>query len=249
MAIQALQHHFVHSPAPLHPTCVGPGGDTCEHLHLRWCSRLDRETDDCVWLAFATVGERMMREESERDAVAGEAGGEGGDEDRVDVEWLQRCEGQVRQGLKRAAFYFNVRLPFSLHFHELPRLADAPVPPLRSRQAYTLSPDPHQTHHLAFELELIPSWTFLAAMRFTPSASGAASPPGASGGPRKKADELTETELDWIERGLEVASLYHSVAERRLVELRAHREAERRRVARLVDAGMASACSPSAGAL
>ncbi|TNY21777.1 hypothetical protein DMC30DRAFT_394148 [Rhodotorula diobovata] len=222
LAIQALQHHFVHSPAPLHPTCVGPGGDTCEHLHLRWCSRLDRETDDCVWLAFATVGERMMREESERDAVAGEAGGEGGDEDRVDVEWLQRCEGQVRQGLKRAAFYFN---------------------------AYTLSPDPHQTHHLAFELELIPSWTFLAAMRFTPSASGAASPPGASGGPRKKADELTETELDWIERGLEVASLYHSVAERRLVELRAHREAERRSVARLVDAGMASACSPSAGAL
>ncbi|GAA5851206.1 hypothetical protein JCM9279_007484 [Rhodotorula babjevae] len=217
--IQVLQHHLTHSPSPIHPTCLGPDGDTCDQVHLRWCARLDRETDDCIWLAFATVGERMMRDEGERSAW-GEAKDEeegrqrGGDEEeRVDLGWLQRCEGQVRQGLKRAAFYFN---------------------------CFVLSPDPHQTHHLALELELIPSWTFLATQRFTSSSSSITSPSSRDGGPIHKADELSEKELDWIERGLEVASLYHPVAERRLVELRAHREAERARVAQLVGAGTSS---------
>ncbi|GAA5904884.1 hypothetical protein JCM8208_007210 [Rhodotorula glutinis] len=210
--IQVLQHHLTHSPSPIHPTCLGPGGDTCDQVHLRWCARLDRETDDCVWLAFATVGERLMRDEGRRelwDELRGEDEARRGDEEeRVDVGWLERCEGLVRKGLKRAAFYFN---------------------------CFVLSPDPHQTHHLALELELIPSWTFLAAQRFIPSSSSSASPSSRSGGPSRKADELSETELGWIERGLEVASLYHPVAERRLVELRAYRDAESARVAQLVD--------------
>ncbi|GAA5933174.1 hypothetical protein JCM3775_002553 [Rhodotorula graminis] len=214
--IQVLQHHLTHSPSPIHPSCLGPDGDTCDQVHLRWSARLDRETDDCIWLAFATVGERMMREEGERnvwDEIKGEEVAQRGDAgERVDVGWLERCEGHVRQGLKRAAFYFN---------------------------CFVLSPDPHQTHHLALELELIPSWTFLAAQRFTSSSSSSASTWASScgGGPSRKADELSETELGWIERGLEVASLYHPVAERRLVELRAYREAERVRVAHLVGAG------------
>ncbi|KPV76133.1 uncharacterized protein RHOBADRAFT_66329 [Rhodotorula graminis WP1] len=162
----------------------------------------------------------MMREEGERnvwDEIKGEEVAQRGDAgERVDVGWLERCEGHVRQGLKRAAFYFN---------------------------CFVLSPDPHQTHHLALELELIPSWTFLAAQRFTSSSSSSASTWASScgGGPSRKADELSETELGWIERGLEVASLYHPVAERRLVELRAYREAERVRVAHLVGAGASAA--------
>ncbi|BGP38246.1 hypothetical protein JCM10449v2_002175 [Rhodotorula kratochvilovae] len=207
-AIQTLQHYLVNTPAPVHPTCVGADGDTCEHVHLRWVTRLDRETDDCTWLAFATVGERMVREEREALAAAEGENEIGADGKRLDVGWLRMCEGKVRQGLKRAAFYFNF---------------------------FTISPDPHQTHHLAWSLELIPSWTFLAAQRYT---SPSSAPPG---GPQKKADELSETELDWIERGLEEARRYHPVAERRLVELRAHREAEQRRVERLVESGAARA--------
>jgi len=116
-------------------------------------------------------------------------------------------------------------------------------------QCFVLSPDPHQTHHLALELELIPSWTFLAAQRFTsPSSSTSSASPSSAGagGPTRKADELSETELGWIERGLEVASLYHPVAERRLVELRAYRVAERARVEQLVGAGATCASSSPA---
>ncbi|GJN88297.1 hypothetical protein Rhopal_001262-T1 [Rhodotorula paludigena] len=237
-AIQTLQHHFVYTPAPVHPSCVGPNGDTCEHVHLRWATRLDRETDDCCWIAYATVAERMMREDQQ-----GSTGGMEGaemqkddderavaDGDRLDVGWLQMSEGKVRQGLKLAAFYFNF---------------------------FTISPDPHQTHHLAWSLELIPSWTFLATQRYTPLqpvaspstplnlAGSIHTPAGTATGPRKKADELTETELDWIERGLEEAQKYHPVAEKRLVELRAFRDSERTRVQRLVNSGAMAPLPPA----
>jgi hypothetical protein len=41
---------------------------------------------------------------------------------------------------------------------------------------------------------------------------------------------LTERELDWIERGLDLAQRYHPVAERRLNELRMYRAVNQQRV-------------------
>ncbi|GAA5999432.1 uncharacterized protein JCM10292_001286 [Rhodotorula paludigena] len=237
-AIQTLQHHFVYTAAPVHPSCAGPEGDTCEHVHLRWATRLDRETDDCCWIAYATVAERMMREDQQGSAAGVEGAEMQKDDeeravsngDRLDVGWLQMSEGKVRQGLKLAAFYFNF---------------------------FTISPDPHQTHHLAWSLELIPSWTFLATQRYTPLqpvaspstsldlAASIHTPAGTATGARQKADELTETELDWIERGLEEAQKYHPVAEKRLVEFRAFRDSERKRVQRLVNSGAIAPLPPA----
>ncbi|GAA6012474.1 hypothetical protein JCM10207_007102 [Rhodosporidiobolus poonsookiae] len=226
--LHSVQAHLLSLPtAVAHPSCLSPGpqGDTCESVHLRWTTRLDREADNVGWLAYAAVGERMLkseRSEREHGAAGEQAGEEGmqeeedeeedekvGDGERLDVGWLRMCEGKVRQGLKLAAFYF--------HF-------------------FTLSPDPHQTHHLVYELELIPSWPFLATQRFSPSPQSH-SPSTPATGPASKEDELTPLELDWIERGLEEACKYHPVAERRLVELRAYRAGERRRAGQEAGAG------------
>ncbi|GAA5860652.1 hypothetical protein JCM8547_005488 [Rhodosporidiobolus lusitaniae] len=223
-ALHTFQRHFTHLPHA-HVSCLAPGpeGDTCQTMHLRWTTRLDREVDDAVWLVYGAVEERMVREAARAEAdgereedVEGEVEGQDGEEEvvgaetgRLDVGWLRMVEGRVRKGLKLAAFYFNF---------------------------FLTSPDPHQTHHLAWSLELIPSWTFLATQRYSPStappstyvhASATSTLPGLA----SKADELTETELDWIERGLESAVLYHPVAERRLIELRAYRAGNERRKA------------------
>ncbi|GAA5943293.1 hypothetical protein JCM1841_001487 [Sporobolomyces salmonicolor] len=200
--ILILQHHLVHAPTvPSGCLAPPPDGCTCEDMHLRFLCRLDREVDDCLWLIFGTVGERLLRgEKNGRGGMGTAAEGEDAEDgDTLDVRWLKASETRVRMGLKLAAFYFNL---------------------------YSISPDPHQTHHLAWSLELIPSWTFLATQRFIPSSS-ASSHLSCRAGPEKKSDELTETELDWIERGLEVARLYHPVAERRLDELKAFRRRRR----------------------
>ncbi|GAA6034276.1 hypothetical protein JCM8097_003820 [Rhodosporidiobolus ruineniae] len=206
-ALHSIQRHVSALPTPFaHPSCLapGPGGDTCESVHLRFATRLDRETDDVVWLVYSAVGERMLREEMRGVSAVKPEGEEEvvGDGERLDVGWLRMCEGKVRKGLKLAAFYFNF---------------------------FQISPDPHQTHHLAWSLELIPSWTFLATQRYHPSPSPS-HPSFSSGAPTldHHADELTETELDWIETGLEEACKYHPVAEKRLVEIRAYREGNRR---------------------
>ncbi|BGP14182.1 hypothetical protein JCM10213_006712 [Rhodosporidiobolus nylandii] len=229
-ALQTFQHHFAVACASstfAHPSCLaaGPSGDTCESVHLRWCTRLDREVDDCVWLMYAAAGERMLRDEKALPTAAGsedtdeEVGGVG---QTLSVKWLQMCEGRVRKGLKSAAFYFNF---------------------------FTLSPDPHQTHHLAWCLELIPSWTFLATQRYIPSpaASRDTTPAETAPGLGRKQDELTPLELDWIEAGLREASKYHPVAEKRLVEIKAFREGNERRA---LESGVvtfptrATPCSP-----
>uniref|UniRef100_A0A0K3CI30 BY PROTMAP: gi/472588063/gb/EMS25559.1/ binuclear zinc transcription factor [Rhodosporidium toruloides NP11] gi/647401434/emb/CDR47665.1/ RHTO0S15e00386g1_1 [Rhodosporidium toruloides] n=1 Tax=Rhodotorula toruloides TaxID=5286 RepID=A0A0K3CI30_RHOTO len=201
--IQTLQHYLTHlAPASAaHPSCLGPDGDTCQDVHLRWATRLDREIDDATWLAFSVVGERLVRED-QRLAKMEMEDGEGGHAEAwhedIDIETLKMCETRVRKGLKLAACFF------------------------------ANSPDPHQTHHLAWSLELIPSWTFLATQRYaSPSASPVMSDPLAL---RDKATELTERELDWIERGLDLAQRYHPVADRRLNELRMYREANQTRV-------------------
>ncbi|GAA5910368.1 hypothetical protein JCM6882_003263, partial [Rhodosporidiobolus microsporus] len=234
-ALQTFQHHFTSLPSiHAHASCLAPGpmGDTCESVHLRWCTRVDREVDDAVWLLYGAVGERMWREQERgaagaKGAVANgsgvkaevEEGDEreemedvvGADPERLDVAWLEMCESRVRKGLKLAAFYFNL---------------------------FCISPDPHQTHHIAWQLELIPHWTFLATQRYVPpsppSLSSNPSDPSGSAptaplGLSRKADELTETELDWIEAGLREACKYHPVAEKRLVEVRAYRRGNERR--------------------
>lgn len=210
--IQILQYHLVNQDGAPHATCLAasPDGDTAEHIHLRWLTRLDRETDDATWLIFSIVSERLVREELE--VEDGRMQGEviKSEDRRLDIGWLQACESRVRKGFKLAAFYFNF---------------------------FTISPDPHQTHHLAFSLELIPNWTFLATQRFVPVDPNVQQAPYYSG-LRFKADELTETELDWIERGLELAQKYHPVAERRLVEIRSYRLAEKRRLELLASDGV-----------
>lgn len=119
------------------------------------------------------------------------------------------------------SFYFNVRTFRS------PLAVDDSLT-LRFSQFFANSPDPHQSHHLAWSLELIPSWTFLATQRYvSPSVSPAEPDPLAR---RDQATELTERELDWIERGLDLAQRYHPVAERRLNELRMYREANQKRL-------------------
>lgn len=98
---------------------------------------------------------------------------------------------------------------------------------LSSAQLYSTSCDPNQTYFLAWQLELMPSWTTLAVQRF-----------GEGGGPATRDAELTETELDWrvtfvcaavqmltsrlerrLEKGLGVATFYHPLAQRRLMEI------------------------------
>lgn len=54
----------------------------------------------------------------------------------------------------------------------------------------------------------MPDWVDLAVQRF-----------GEPGGPASAELELSETELDLLERGLGVAAFYHCLAERRLSEL------------------------------
>ncbi|KAL8293563.1 hypothetical protein RQP46_000264 [Phenoliferia psychrophenolica] len=75
-------------------------------------------------------------------------------------------------------------------------------------QLYLSSHDRHMVYHLAWQLELIPNWTTLVVQRW-----------GEMPGPASADLEVTETELDWFERGLSVAAFYHPAAEARLREL------------------------------
>ncbi len=95
---------------------------------------------------------------------------------------LEESDRRVRRGIKLVAFYFTL---------------------------YVSSRDPHQTYHLAFQLELIPNWTTIAVQKF-----------GDNPGPDSAELELSPTELDWLENGLAVAAFYHPSAEQRLRELR-----------------------------
>lgn len=98
---------------------------------------------------------------------------------------LKESDHRVRRGIKLVAFYFTL---------------------------YVSSRDPHQTYHLAFQLELIPNWTAIAVQKF-----------GDNPGPDCAELELSPTELDWLENGLAVAAFYHPSAEQRLRELRRNR--------------------------
>ncbi|SCV68650.1 BQ2448_771 [Microbotryum intermedium] len=84
-------------------------------------------------------------------------------------------------------------------------------------ELYSISVSPNQTWYLCWQLELMPRWTSVAVQRY-----------GEEGGPITRDDELSETELDWIEKGLRVAAYYHPVAERRLVEMQSMRRPPRR---------------------
>ncbi|KAK4058638.1 hypothetical protein OIO90_000082 [Microbotryomycetes sp. JL221] len=77
--------------------------------------------------------------------------------------------------------------------------------------------DAHQVYYLTWQLELMPTWTTLAVQRH-----------GELDGPLSPELELTETELDWIDKGLQVALGFHPVADRRLAQLRAGRRREPR---------------------
>lgn len=102
--IQLIQYHLTHIDGAAHPDCLAPApdGDTADHIHLRWLTRLDRETDDATWLVFSIVSERLVREEAEGQETDFHHFVKMEDE-RLDVGWLQACESRVRKGFKLAA--------------------------------------------------------------------------------------------------------------------------------------------------
>ncbi|TNY21155.1 hypothetical protein DMC30DRAFT_436746 [Rhodotorula diobovata] len=81
-------------------------------------------------------------------------------------------------------------------------------------EIYITSRDPHLTYHVVWQLELVPKWTTTVVQRF-----------GEPDGPPTAELEVSETELDWLDKGLVCASYYHPVANSRLHELRANRRA------------------------
>ncbi|BGP42105.1 hypothetical protein JCM10450v2_006191 [Rhodotorula kratochvilovae] len=76
-------------------------------------------------------------------------------------------------------------------------------------ELYITSRDPHMTYHVIFQLEILPNWTLIAVQRY-----------GEPDGPSAPELEVSETELDWFDKGLVCASYYHPVANARLQELR-----------------------------
>ncbi|GAA6048818.1 hypothetical protein JCM3770_003637 [Rhodotorula araucariae] len=76
-------------------------------------------------------------------------------------------------------------------------------------ELYITSRDPHMTYHVVFQLEILPNWTLIAVQRY-----------GEQNGPSAQELEVSETELDWFDKGLVCASFYHPVANARLKELR-----------------------------
>uniref|UniRef100_A0A0K3CFP7 BY PROTMAP: gi/472585190/gb/EMS22756.1/ C6 transcription factor [Rhodosporidium toruloides NP11] gi/647400044/emb/CDR45149.1/ RHTO0S10e05534g1_1 [Rhodosporidium toruloides] n=1 Tax=Rhodotorula toruloides TaxID=5286 RepID=A0A0K3CFP7_RHOTO len=79
-------------------------------------------------------------------------------------------------------------------------------------ELYLTSRDPHLTYHVIFSLEILPNWTAIAVQRF-----------GETDGPLSPDLELTDEELDWIDKGLVVGSYYHPIANGRLQELKQSR--------------------------
>ncbi|GAA5934975.1 hypothetical protein JCM3775_004664 [Rhodotorula graminis] len=79
-------------------------------------------------------------------------------------------------------------------------------------ELYIMSRDPHLTYHVVWQLEVIPNWPSVVVQRF-----------GEQEGPSSPELEVSDTELDWLDKGLVCASFYHPVASSRLHELRAVR--------------------------
>ncbi|GJN92545.1 hypothetical protein Rhopal_005575-T1 [Rhodotorula paludigena] len=76
-------------------------------------------------------------------------------------------------------------------------------------ELYITSRDPHMTYHVVWQLEVLPNWTLIAVQRY-----------GEQDGPPTAELEVSDTELDWLVKGLICASYYHPVANARLQELR-----------------------------
>ncbi|GAA5973486.1 hypothetical protein JCM11641_006486 [Rhodosporidiobolus odoratus] len=79
-------------------------------------------------------------------------------------------------------------------------------------ELYITSRDPHMTYHVVWQLEVLPNWTTIVVQRY-----------GEPGGPTSRNLEATDTELDWLVKGLVCASYYHPVAISRLQELQQSR--------------------------
>lgn len=63
--------------------------DGCQHLHLRFITRMGREVDNVTWLVHSLIQERMDGTHGARDGIG--------------AEWLEESERRVRKGLKLAA--------------------------------------------------------------------------------------------------------------------------------------------------
>ncbi|GAA6017493.1 hypothetical protein JCM11491_006842 [Sporobolomyces phaffii] len=85
-------------------------------------------------------------------------------------------------------------------------------------QLFLSSQDKHLVHHMMMQLEILSDWTEWAVQRV-----------GSPGGPPSAEYEITEAELDWFQRALELACYYTPKAANRLQRLAALRRAESER--------------------
>ncbi|GAA5872131.1 hypothetical protein JCM1840_006327 [Sporobolomyces johnsonii] len=79
-------------------------------------------------------------------------------------------------------------------------------------QLYLSSQDKHLVHHMMMQLEKLPEWTTWATQRI-----------GSPGGPISEEYEVSEAELDWFQRALELSCYYNPKAAHRLQCLSAAR--------------------------
>ncbi|GAA5981724.1 hypothetical protein JCM5350_000469 [Sporobolomyces pararoseus] len=85
-------------------------------------------------------------------------------------------------------------------------------------QLFLSSQDKHLVHHMMMQLEIQSDWTELAIQRV-----------GTPGGPPSSEYEVTENELDWFQRALELSCYYTPKAANRLSRLAGLRRAEAQR--------------------
>ncbi|GAA5964092.1 hypothetical protein JCM3765_000900 [Sporobolomyces pararoseus] len=85
-------------------------------------------------------------------------------------------------------------------------------------QLFLSSQDKHLVHHMMMQLEIQPDWTELAIQRV-----------GTPGGPPSSEYEVTENELDWFQRALELSCYYTPKAANRLSRFAGLRRAEAQR--------------------
>lgn len=76
--------------------------------------------------------------------------------------------------------------------------------------------EPSRSYHAYYQLELLPDWIDYALQRL-----------GEVPGPPTETLEVTETELDWFDKGLACAAYYHPIAFGRRQYFRKHRRPPR----------------------
>lgn len=177
--------------------------DGCDDHHtvdydLLIAVRMDERLLDIVHLAHVWISRRSRDDLSPTEL---------GDLEKL----LAVSDRRVRKCLKLLAFYSKV--------HRVSLLPRSPQSLISAcPQVFVDSLDKHCVYHLFTQLECLPNWATLATQRvneMTPY------------GPLSEECALTETELDWFTRALELACFFTPLAQTRLKELTTARSARR----------------------